>query len=101
MTRIITGGDRRGDPRLGRFSTVPDFAPTTARESQDAFAANDHAPICPEVVSDLNALFLMIGYVEMELERIAPDCVLAASTLRSTIVNEMLIRSSSKGQGEK
>lgn len=47
-----------------------------------------------EVVADLNALFLMIGYVEGELERLAPGCVLPASNLRSSIVNEILSRTS-------
>jgi hypothetical protein len=90
MTRIITGGDRRKDPRFGRLPAAP--------EPENATIANDHIPDRPDVVSDLNALFLMVGYVEMELERIAPECVLAASTLRSAIVNEMLVRTSRDGE---
>lgn len=47
-----------------------------------------------EVAADLNALFLMVSYVELELERIAPDCTLVASSLRSSIFNEILLRAS-------
>ena len=47
-----------------------------------------------EVVADLNALYLMITYVEQELERIAPECILAASSLRSSILSEMALRTS-------
>jgi hypothetical protein len=47
-----------------------------------------------EVVADLNALYLMVSYVELELERIAPDCVPVASHLRSSILNETLLRTS-------
>jgi hypothetical protein len=47
-----------------------------------------------EVVADLNALYLMVSYVELELERIAPECISAASHLRSTILNETLLRTS-------
>jgi len=43
-----------------------------------------------EVLADLNALFLMVSYVELELERIAPECILSANNLRSSILNEML-----------
>ena len=45
-----------------------------------------------EVVAELNALFLMVSYVELELERIAPECILAASNLRSSILSEMLTK---------
>jgi hypothetical protein len=47
-----------------------------------------------EVVADLNALYLMVSYVELELERIAPECILAASSLRSSILSEMALRTS-------
>ena len=47
-----------------------------------------------EVVADLNALYLMVSYVELELERIAPECISAASHLRSMILNETLLRTS-------
>jgi hypothetical protein len=47
-----------------------------------------------EAVADLNALYLMVSYVELELERIAPECISAASHLRSTILNETLLRTS-------
>jgi hypothetical protein len=36
----------------------------------------------------------MVSYVELELERIAPDCTLVASSLRSSIFNEILLRAS-------
>ena len=45
-----------------------------------------------EVIADLNALFLMVEYVELELERTAPGCVLPASTLRAAIANEIITR---------
>ena len=47
-----------------------------------------------EVVAELNALYLMVSYVEEELERVAPECILAASSLRSSILNEMVSRTS-------
>jgi hypothetical protein len=43
-------------------------------------------------LADLNALFLMVTYVELELARTAPECVSAASTLLCSISNEMLLR---------
>ena len=43
-------------------------------------------------LADLNALFLMATYVELELARIAPECICAASTLLCSISNEMLLR---------
>jgi hypothetical protein len=46
-----------------------------------------------QIMADLNALYLMISYVELELERIAPECILAVSNLRSSILNVMLSRS--------
>jgi hypothetical protein len=45
-----------------------------------------------ETLADLNALFLMVTYVELELGRIAPECIPAASSLRCSISNEMLLR---------
>jgi hypothetical protein len=47
-----------------------------------------------EVVAELNAIYLMISYVEEELERVAPECILAASSLRASILNEMVLRTS-------
>ena len=44
-------------------------------------------------LADLNALFLMVTYVELELARIAPECISAASSLLCSISNEMLLRS--------
>jgi hypothetical protein len=43
-------------------------------------------------LADLNALFLMVTYVELELARIAPECTSAASSLLCSISNEMLLR---------
>jgi len=63
-------------------------------ESADMACGAMHQP--PEIISDLNALFLMVGYIEMELQRIAPECVLFASSLRSAIINEMLLRDPSQ-----
>jgi len=45
-----------------------------------------------EDLADLNALFLMVTYVELELARIAPECLPAASSLLCSISNEMLLR---------
>jgi hypothetical protein len=45
-----------------------------------------------ETLADLNALFLMVTYVELELARLAPECIPAASSLRCSISNEMLLR---------
>ena len=45
-----------------------------------------------QTLADLNALFLMVSYVELELARIAPECIPAASSLLCSISNEMLLR---------
>jgi hypothetical protein len=45
-----------------------------------------------QTLTDLNALFMMVSYVELELARIAPECTLAASSLLCSISNEILSR---------
>ena len=45
-----------------------------------------------EVIADLDVLFWMAEYIELELERISPECVLSASALRAAITSEIIAR---------
>ena len=45
-----------------------------------------------EMIADLDALFWMTEYIELELERISPECVLSASALRAAITSEIIAR---------
>ena len=45
-----------------------------------------------EIIADLNALFWMVEYIELELERISSECVLSAGTLRAVIASEITAR---------
>jgi hypothetical protein len=59
-------------------------------DSEILIERNTNSPA--QALADLNALFLMVSYVELELARIAPECTLAASSLLCSISNEMLSR---------
>ena len=60
--------------------------------SQGVIILADRKPREIEVIADLNALFLMVEYVENELKRIASRCVLSPSTLRAAIASEIVER---------
>ena len=45
-----------------------------------------------EIIADLNALFWMVEYIELELERISPECVISAGALRAAITSEITAR---------
>jgi hypothetical protein len=60
------------------------------RDSEIVVEGNTN-PVAQDL-ADLNALFLMVTYVELELARIAPECISAASSLLCSISNEMLLR---------
>jgi hypothetical protein len=45
-----------------------------------------------EMIADLDALFWMTEYIELELERISSECVLSAGTLRAVIASEITAR---------
>jgi hypothetical protein len=104
---IIAEGDRSEPPdpivRRLRFQTTHEncaigttrpFAENVMRKCEIVIDENTNPPT--DSVADLNSLLLMVGYIELELERVAPDCIVAASHLRSSILNEMLSKSPSR-----
>jgi hypothetical protein len=60
--------------------------------SQGVIILADRKPLETEVIADLNALFLMVEYVEIELRRIASGRVFSPSALRTVIANEIMER---------
>ncbi len=96
MMRRIASADGGARPRSARCSAVGQSSArgtfAEAAGHHKAIVINEPMMEKTEVLADLNALSVMVYYVELELERIAPGCLVAASTLRSSIVSEILAR---------